>query len=98
MKGLVRAILLIGAFFVLGIVPALHAADTYAAIAFHQPSRTWAYSTEAATKEEAIAAALRKCGHSDAKTNWSRNSWLAFQALPDGDHLGQWRRRTPAKS
>src|SRR2546423_2584751 len=78
MKRLVRAILLIGAFFVLVIVPALHAADTYAAIAYHQPSRTWAYSTEAATKEEAIAAALRKCGHSDAKTNWSRNSWLAL--------------------
>src|SRR5256885_3808551 len=67
-----------GAFFVWVIVPALHAADPYAAIAYPQPSRTWAYSTEAGTKEEAIAEALRKCGHSDAKTNWSRNSWLAL--------------------
>jgi len=78
MKKLGRGILLLGVFVVLLIVPALHAADTYAAIAYHQNSNSWGYSTEAATKEEAIAAAVRKCGHSDAKTNWCRNSWLAL--------------------
>ena len=78
MKKLGRGILLLGVFLVLVIVPALHAADTYAAIAYHQSTHTWAYSNEAGTKEEAIAEALRKCGHSQAKTNWCRNSWIAL--------------------
>src|SRR5438128_12318811 len=70
MKKLGRGILLLGVFLVLVIVPALHAQDTYAAIAYHQSTHTWAYSNAAATKEEAIAEALRKCGHSQAKTTW----------------------------
>ena len=52
--------------------------NTYAAIAFYKPTRTWAYSTEKATKEEAIADALRKCGHNDARTNWCKNAWMAL--------------------
>ena len=82
MKKLGRGILLLGVSLVLVIVPALRAADTdantYGAIAYHQATHTWAYSTKAATKEEAIAEALRKCGHSQAKTNWCRNSWIAL--------------------
>jgi len=78
MKKLGRGILLFGVFLVLVIVPASHAQNTYGAIAYHQPTHSWAYSTKAATKEEAIAEALRKCGHSQAKTNWCRNSWIAL--------------------
>ena len=52
--------------------------DTYGAIAYHPATNHWAYSTQKATKEEATADAVRKCGHSDAKTNWCRNSWIAL--------------------
>jgi hypothetical protein len=83
MKKLGRGILLLGVSLVLVIVPALHAADTnaadtYAAIAYDESTHTWAYHNGVATKEEAIAQALRKCGHSQAKTNWCRNSWIAL--------------------
>jgi len=58
--------------------PAPSPKNIYAAIAFHKPTGTWAYSTEKATKEEAIADALRKCAHTDARTNWCRNAWVAL--------------------
>ena len=88
MKKLSCGILWCGIFLALGLAPALcqvetptpapSAKETYAAIAFHKPTLTWAYSTEKPTKEEAIADAVRKCGHPDARTNWCRNGWIAL--------------------
>jgi cytoskeletal protein RodZ len=58
--------------------PALHAGDSYAAIAFSPSTGRWGYGNGFPTKSEAITRARRECGQRDAKTNWCKDAWIAL--------------------
>ena len=89
MKNLTRGILLIAITITVVIGPALHAADTYAAIVFCKSTGCWGSATGAATKTEAIEHVLKKCNcrDEDVRTNWCRNAWIAL-AISDKSQGG----------
>jgi hypothetical protein len=79
MKNFTRGILFIIVALALALGPALQAAgDVYGAVAFSPSTGRSGYGNGYPTKSQAIARARRKCGRSDAKTNWCKNSWIAL--------------------
>jgi len=79
-----RRIILVLLALALGIAPSLHAqdGDKFAAIAYSPKTGKWGYGCNYPTKAEAIARAKSECGSKSARTNWSKNAWIAL-ALSD---------------
>lgn len=75
MKNLTRVLLLIIA---LALAPSLHAANSYAAIAYSPSTGQWGYGNGYPSQAEAVARARAECGRADAKTSWAKNAWIAL--------------------
>ena len=62
----------------LAVVPSVHAADSYAAIAYSPSSGQWGYGNGYPSQAAAIARARAECGRGDARASWCKNAWIAL--------------------
>ena len=76
MKNLTRGILSL--IIALALAPSLHAANSYAAVAYSPSTGQWGYGHGYPNQSQAISRARSECGQADARTFWCKNAWIAL--------------------